>query len=214
MPTQTDLAWRLLQIIALALPALAILSQALMSMNQRNRYGLPYLYSISISLFLMVAPLVGVGIIAASVIFFSSEVQWVKIATGLMVFSFLFVPLVLYRSNKFIRQELKTEYLDREKEAINEVAEKGELSDEEAEARISQIEAHQNGFLDYVRWRLRRPDQVYRTRKKRWWLFQIFFLIFGIYVILSDGDVWVRLSGLGIVLTTLLGIGARFVEDC
>lgn len=212
MVARTDLAWRVLQIIALALPALGILLQVIAHLDWEGYDSRPHHYRISSALLFLIVPITGAGMVSAGVIFLSYNVLWLRLAVSLMAISFLFVPLILFSVHKGARVR-NVEFLDREKDAIARAAEQGEINEEEAEVRIERIEIWQDGFLRYVTWQSNRVESALNRHPLLFFGFYGFLFLLGVFGIIRESDVWGTLAAVWLILYPLARMVGRFVPD-
>lgn len=155
MVEQVKLAWRLLEITALALPALAILVQVLLSMGDDEYPRILHRYSISTISMLLIAPLSVTAIVSIGVILASYQVEWLALAAIPMGVSFLFLPLFLLLRWKERRRLFENVFLEKEKDAIREEIKDGDMSADEAEGELDRIHSHQRSLL----WNFRNPEK-------------------------------------------------------
>lgn len=211
MVSQTDLAWRVLEITALALPALGILLQVIAHLDWEGYDSTPHHYQVSSAMLFLIGPMTVVGIISAGVIAASYDVLWLKGVASLMVLSFLFVPLVIVSVYRRARVR-NVEFLDREKDAIEKAAETGEMPKDEAEVQIEQIEVWQSGFLSYTEWR---SGQIRSFLQRHPLLFLGLYgslLVLGISALRNDPDMWGTFAAGWIVLYSIFKIVNHFIS--
>lgn len=211
MVARTDLAWRILQIVALALPALAILLQVMTNLDWEGYDSAPHQYHISASMLFLIIPMTLVGIIAAGVLAFSYDPLWLRVSAGLMATSFLFVPLVLHSVYKRARIR-NIEFMDREKEALENASEAGELPEDEVDEQIEQMEVWQEGFVSWAKWRSEQVGEFFDRHPFINLLLSGAMLIWWVYVIISGRGLLMTLLGIPIVIHALVQIGGEFVD--
>lgn len=210
MVERSDLAWRILQIVALALPALGILLQVITHLDWEGYDSTPHHYHISSSMIFLIVPITAAGIISAGVIAFSYDVLWLQIAAGSMAISFLFVPLVLYSVYKRAR-ERNSEFLDREKEAIAEAAEEGEMKEEVAEEQIERIERWQGGLLSHMERHSNKIESLLNRHPVLFFGFYGIMFIFGVNIFLQDTGFWMTILAVWLFFYPLIRIGGRLI---
>lgn len=209
MVGQVELAWRVLQIVALALPALAILLQVLTHLNWEGYDSTPHQYHISASMLFLIVPITLAGIIAAGVIAFSYDEIWIQVVTVLMTVSFLYVPLVLYSVYKRARVR-NAEFLEQEKKAIERGIEQGEIDKEEVQGQIDQIETWQAGFLSYVENSLNRVDEFLKQSSLLFVGVYGGLLVFGIFYLIRFHNDWTVLFAIWLIVYPLARLLGQF----
>lgn len=211
MLTQTELAWRILEIVALALPAMGILMQVLAHLSRDDTDDAPLHYLVSNAMLLTVGPIAIVGLITVGVIFTSYTSLWVESVALLLGVAFLCVPLTLYGVQRGTSKRYKNIFLPREVEAIQEASEQGRISDDEADFQIQKLKAQQ-GIGEYFR----PPSTLYaksrQRRPIRAFVWRMGIIAIGAHIFLvSTGIGWKIIGGIT-VLYNLLLIAGRFVE--
>lgn len=149
-----QVAWRLLEITALALPALAILVQVLMSMGDEydkilNRY------QTMTAAMLLIAPLSVTALVAIGVVLNSYQFDWLPWAAIPMATSFVLLPIFLLWRWRSRRQLFTDVFLEREKEIISREIENDNISNEDAENALREIKSLQEGLL----WNFVNPEE-------------------------------------------------------
>lgn len=211
MVSETDLAWRVLEITALALPALGILLQVIAHLDWEGYDSTPHQYQVSSAMLFLIGPMTLVGLISAGVIAASYDILWIKGVTVLMALSFLFVPLILISVYRRARVR-NVEFLDRQKDAIEKATETGEIPKDEAEDQIEQIEVWQDGFFSYTEWRL---DQIQSFLQRRPLLSLGLYgslLILGLSTLRKDPNIWGTFTAGWLVLYSIFRIAGHFIS--
>lgn len=202
VPSQIDLAWQVLRITALALPALAIFlevqHQLLKDTSDPRAAG----YRTSMAAILLLLPMALVGIIAAGVVFFSYQILWLQVVAMLMAVAFLSVPLFIYAVHSSISVQFKEGYLEEEKQFVIDAAKSGDISKTAANRSLELVKMHRNGFRGWLRYRERYP--IFRNHPIISNAIQFTSLFIAVYLLFQIDD-YLELE-MGVVTRIITGI--------
>lgn len=201
MVAQTDLAWRLLEITALALPALAILMQVLLSMSGDRQSKVLHYYSVTTYTLFLIVPLSITGVVSIGVILKPYQVGWLAWAIIPMGFSFLFLPLLLFLTWRERRRLFEDVFLQRQKEMILEDLQKDDLPEEEVSEYMHRIESHQRGLL----WNFRNPDKSVFVRRLNK-IFSVISLMASIILAFTATSLLVRIFAAFLIATSSIAL--------
>lgn len=151
MASQVDLAWEILRITALTLPALAILAQVILSMGGDENDSIPHRYTISTITLLLIAPLSLTAIIVIGVILTSYQIRWLTWALLSMGVTFFFLPIFLFLRWRERRRILENVYLEQKEKVIMQQAKREEISSDELERALNQIKSSKYGILWHIK---------------------------------------------------------------
>lgn len=207
MAVGTEIAWRILEIAALALPAFAILVQVMLSVGDENTEILNRYLSITAALFL-IAPLSITSLVAVGVILSSYQIYWLPWAAFPMAFSFLLLPVFLIQRWRSKRSLFTDVFLEREKEVIKQEAESGSLSPEEVEEEMNRVKSQQKGLL----WNLRNPEKS-KPAQRMSRLFAIITIVAGSLLIYNLDDLLTRIFLIFVVLYNIYSLSSWSIID-
>lgn len=212
MVAQTDLAWRLLQIIALALPAMAILLQVLTQMDRDDADNSPLHVLISSSMLFLIGPMAVAGILSAFVIINSYEELWLKSAVFLTAIPFLVLPIILYSIYRSTSLDYKERFLPHEKEAIEKAVEAGDMENPDAARKLEIIEAQRGGIVAQYIFLTGKIDRFFDRHPVFSLIYHIFAMVIGAYLVLETQGILLTLTGGLVALYSALMIIIHFID--
>lgn len=205
-----DLAWRILQVVALGLPAVGILFQVLVHLDNEKYDSRPHHYHISNSMLFLILPMAGAGVISSLVISLTVDVLWVQVAVSCLGLSFIFIPVVLVSAHRRTRRR-SDEFLEEEKENILRDYKKGEIDEEAIDEIVDDIERAEGSAIENLGKFSDDMNDFFDSHPLVFVLIYGSMLAIGTGLLIRGGDTFSFLAAGWLILYSSMEIGLRYI---
>lgn len=205
MVEQPEFAWRILEITALALPAMAILVQALIHLDRRAAET-PRNYSIITIAAGLTIPISLSALVAIGAILHTYRLEWLGWALIPMGIAYIFLPAILISRWRTEREHFVNEYLAELENEIVEDLEEGEESKEDVEDILNRVRSHRKGLL----WNFRNPDKSIVVKRMNV-IFATISILSALVLLYADTSWWINLIAVIVIIYSATTFTSRSI---